>query len=101
MPRRPAWDRLRAVPGVGAWTAAKVAGTAFGDADAVPVGDYHLPSLVSWALAGEPRAGDERMLQLLAPFAGHRGRVLRLLLAEHVAAPRFAPGRRILPMARW
>lgn len=96
-----AWARLQAVPGVGPWTAAKVAGSALGDADAVPVGDYHLPSLVAWALAGEPRADDNRMLDLLAPYAGHRGRVLHLLLADGVHAPRYGPGRRLLPIARW
>ena len=101
MARADAWARLQAIPGVGPWTAAKVTGTALGDADAVPVGDYHLPSMVAWALAGEPRATDARMLELLAPYAGHRGRVLRLLLADGVTPPRFGPGRRILPIARW
>src|SRR4029453_406544 len=46
-----------------------------GDPDAVPVGDFHLPHLVAGALAGEPRGTDERMLEPLAPFAGHRRRV--------------------------
>lgn len=83
--------RLELVPGVGPWTAAHVAGVALGDADAVPVGDLHLPHLASWALAGEPRGSDERMLELLAPFAGHRGRVLRLLAAAGLWAPRHGP----------
>jgi 3-methyladenine DNA glycosylase/8-oxoguanine DNA glycosylase len=71
--------RLQALPGVGPWTSAEVAIVALGDADAVPVGDFHLPHLVSYALAGEPRGTDERMLELLEPWPGHRGRVLRLL----------------------
>jgi 3-methyladenine DNA glycosylase/8-oxoguanine DNA glycosylase len=71
--------RLQALPGVGPWTSAEVAIVALGDADAVSVGDFHLPHLVSHALAGEPRGTDERMLELLAPWPGHRGRVLRLL----------------------
>ena len=71
---RPCGTRLEAIPGVGAWTSAEVARLALGDADAVSVGDYHLKHLVSWALAGEPRGTDERMLELLEPFAGHRGR---------------------------
>jgi 3-methyladenine DNA glycosylase/8-oxoguanine DNA glycosylase len=71
--------RLQALPGVGPWTSAEVAIVALGDADAVSVGDFHLPHLVSWAFLGEPRGTDEQMLELLAPFAGHRGRVLRLL----------------------
>jgi 3-methyladenine DNA glycosylase/8-oxoguanine DNA glycosylase len=83
--------RLRVLPGVGLWTSAEVALVALGDADAVSVGDYHLPHLVSWALAGEPRGNDERMLELLAPYPGHRGRVLRLLTHSGVWPPRFGP----------
>src|SRR6266849_1575470 len=40
--------RLEAFPGVGPWTAAKVALVALGDADAVQVGDYHLPHAVAY-----------------------------------------------------
>ena len=54
-------------------------------------GDYHLPDQVAWALAGEPRADDARMLELLEPWRGHRGRVLRLLGAGAGAAPRYGP----------
>jgi 3-methyladenine DNA glycosylase/8-oxoguanine DNA glycosylase len=71
--------RLQALPGVGPWTSAEVAIVALGDADAVSVGDFHLPHLVSYALTGERRGTDERMLELLAAWPGHRGRVLRLL----------------------
>jgi 3-methyladenine DNA glycosylase/8-oxoguanine DNA glycosylase len=82
--------RLLAIPGIGPWTAAEVTYVAAGDADAVSVGDYHLPHTVSWVLAGEPRGDDARLLELLAPFAPHRGRVARLL--ETVgAAPRYGP----------
>ncbi len=56
-------------------------GFVLGDADAVPTGDLHLPDEVGWALAGERRADDARMLELLEPFRGHRFRLLRLLLA--------------------
>lgn len=82
---------LRSIAGVGPWTAAEVASRALGDADAVPVGDYHLPHQAAWALAGEPRGSDARMLELLAPFAGHRGRVLRLIEAAGILAPRRGP----------
>jgi 3-methyladenine DNA glycosylase/8-oxoguanine DNA glycosylase len=92
--------RLRALPGMGVWTAAEVAMVALGDPDAVSVGDYHLPHLVSWALAGEPRGGDERMLELLEPFRGHRGRVLRLLAASGIRAPRYGPGLPLRDVAR-
>ena len=64
---------------------------ALGDADAVSVGDYHLPNLVAWALAGEPRADDARMLELLEPFRGQRGRVIRLVAAGGGGAPRRGP----------
>lgn len=82
--------RLRTVPGVGVWTSAEVALVAFGDADAVSVGDYHLPNVAAWHLAGEARGTDRRMLELLEPFRPHRGRVLRLLELAG-AAPRFGP----------
>jgi 3-methyladenine DNA glycosylase/8-oxoguanine DNA glycosylase len=83
--------RLRALPGIGPWTAAEVALVALGDADAVSVGDYHVPHHVAWALAGEPRADDARMLELLEPYRGHRGRVIRLVVAGHPGPPRFGP----------
>jgi len=91
MPPSAATRRLRALPGVGAWTAAEVSLVALGDADAVSVGDYHLPHHVAWALAGEPRADDARMLELLEPYRGHRGRVIRLLVAGHPGPPRYGP----------
>jgi endonuclease III len=83
--------RLTVLPGIGPWTAAEVTLRALGDPDAVSVGDYHTPSLVAWALAGEPRGDDARMLELLSAYAGHRGRVIRLLEVGHPAAPRYGP----------
>ena len=83
--------RLRAVPGVGVWTSAEVDLVALGDADDVSVGDYHLPDMASWHLAGEPRGTDERMLELLEPFRPHRGRVLLLLQIGAGPAPRYGP----------
>jgi 3-methyladenine DNA glycosylase/8-oxoguanine DNA glycosylase len=97
LPLEAAYSRLHSLPGVGAWTAAEVAVRALGDADAVSVGDFHIPNTVAWALAGEPRATDERMLQLLEPYRGQRGRVIRLLEAAGVAAPRYGP--RLAPRA--
>ena len=85
------YRRLQAVPGVGPWTAAKVMAAATGDPDAVPVGDYHLPNIVAWALAGEPRADDERMLELLESYRGQRGRVIRMLKMAGVSAPAYGP----------
>jgi 3-methyladenine DNA glycosylase/8-oxoguanine DNA glycosylase len=77
--RDAAYRALLAFPGIGPWTAAEVGLRAFGDPDAVSVGDFHLPSVVTWALAGERRGTDARMLELLEPYRGQRGRVVRLL----------------------
>jgi 3-methyladenine DNA glycosylase/8-oxoguanine DNA glycosylase len=91
MPLADAYARLRALPLVGPWTAAEVGLRALGDPDAVSVGDFHLGPAVCWALAREERGTDERMLELLAPFAGHRARVIRLIEAAGIHAPRRGP----------
>ena len=70
---------MTALPGLGPWTAAEVAVRALGDADAVSVGDYHLPNLVGSVLAGERGGDDARMLELLEPYRPHRARVIRLI----------------------
>ena len=90
LPREVRLRRLRAVPGVGAWTAAEVAQRAWGDPDEVSVGDFHLPALVGWALAGRP-VDDDGMLELLAPYAGHRHRAVRLVELSGVRKPAFGP----------
>jgi hypothetical protein len=46
---------------------------------------------MAWALAGEPRADDARMLELLEPYRGQRGRVQRLLEVSGLRAPRSGP----------
>lgn len=94
-----AFARLTHFTGVGPWTAAEVAARAFGDPDAVSVGDLHLPHLVAWVLAGEIRATDERMLELLEPYKGERGRVIRLIEAGAERRPRRAPRQRIRSIA--
>lgn len=81
---------LRSIPGVGVWTAAETMQRAHGDPDRPSVGDYHLPALVGWALIGEP-VDDDGMLELLAPYAGHRQRVMRLIETSGFAKPRFGP----------
>lgn len=91
MPLHEARRRLLAVAGVGPWTAAEAARLALGDPDAVSFGDYNVPHLVSWALAGEERGSDERMLELLEPYRGQRARVVRLLELSGIAPPRYGP----------
>lgn len=86
-----AYRVLQAFRGVGPWTAALVAGIALGDTDAVPVGDYHIPNTVAWVLAGEERADDARMLELLEPYRPHRGRMIRLIAATGRSAPAYGP----------
>ncbi|MBN9239241.1 MAG: 3-methyladenine DNA glycosylase [Micrococcales bacterium 70-64] len=81
---------LRSIPGVGVWTAAETTQRAHGDPDAPSVGDYHLPALVGWALVGTP-VDDDGMLELLAPWAGHRQRIMRLIESSGFTKPRFGP----------
>lgn len=77
-------EALRSLPGVGEWTAAETAQRVFGDADAVSVGDYHIPKMVGWTLIGRP-VDDATMLELLEPMRPHRHRVVRLLEVSGLA----------------
>lgn len=82
---------LQAHPGIGPWTAAEVTLRALGDPDAVSVGDAHLSNVVGFVLTGAARSTDARMLELLAPWAGHRARVVRLIERSGLGPPRFGP----------
>ena len=86
---------LTTLPGIGPWSAAEVSVVAYGDRDVVSLGDYHLPHQVAWALAGEARGSETRMLELLEPYRGHRARVIRLLTVGGIQAPRFGPRMRL------
>lgn len=90
LPLAEAKRRLGTLRGVGPWTVAEVAARAYGDADAVPVGDFHLPTVVGRALTGRP-LDDAGLLDVLAPYAPQRMRAIRLLLAAGVRRPRFGP----------
>lgn len=82
--------RLRALPGIGVWTSAETRQRSHADADAVSVGDYHLAHVVGVALTGR-RVDDTGMLELLAPYAGHRYRATRLIEMSGVEQPRYGP----------
>jgi endonuclease III len=82
--------RLRSLPGIGPWTSAEIRQRAVGDPDAVSVGDYNLPKAVGWTLAGRI-TDDAGMLELLAPYAGHRYRVTRLVELGGTRPPRHGP----------
>jgi 3-methyladenine DNA glycosylase/8-oxoguanine DNA glycosylase len=91
LPLEEAKARIGLLHGIGPWSVAELARIALGDADAVSVGDYHVPNLVAWALAREARGTDERMLELLEPYRPHRGRAQRLLETSGIRAPAFGP----------
>jgi 3-methyladenine DNA glycosylase/8-oxoguanine DNA glycosylase len=94
-PGEEARRRLQSLPGIGPWTAAETTRLAMGDPDAVSIGDYHVPHLVGWVLAGERDADDARMLELLEPYRGQRARVVLLLERSGIwperRGPRMAP----------
>jgi 3-methyladenine DNA glycosylase/8-oxoguanine DNA glycosylase len=83
-------SKLRSLRGVGVWTAAETTQRSHGDPDSPSVGDYHLPAIVGYALVGEP-VDDDGMLELLAPYAGHRQRVMRLIEESGVRKPMRGP----------
>lgn len=89
--RSPAAARaaMMSLPGVGQWTAAETAQRAFGDADALSIGDYHLANMIGWSLLGHP-IDDPAMVALLEPLRPHRHRAVRLLEVAGLAVlPRF------------
>ncbi|MBV8347272.1 MAG: DNA-3-methyladenine glycosylase 2 family protein [Mycolicibacterium sp.] len=93
-------DALTSLTGVGVWTAAETAQRAFGDFDALSIGDYHLAKVVGWSLLGHP-IDDMRMVELLEPMRPHRYRAVRLLEVSGLARnPRFGSRRPIRNLAR-
>lgn len=84
-------DRLLiSQPGIGPWTSAETRIKAFGDPDAVSVGDFHLAHEIGYALTGS-RTDDDGMLELLSAWPRHRQRVIRLLASGAPREPRRAP----------
>jgi 3-methyladenine DNA glycosylase/8-oxoguanine DNA glycosylase len=76
--------KLQTIPGIGPWTAAETLQRSHGAADLVSVGDLHLPRIICGILGepGDRGYDDAKMLELLAPFAPHRQRAVRLLLQK-------------------
>jgi 3-methyladenine DNA glycosylase/8-oxoguanine DNA glycosylase len=90
---------LISLPGIGEWTAAEVAQRAWGDADAISVGDYHLSNMIGCTLLGY-RIDDPAMVELLEPLRPHRQRAVRLLEVSGLASnPRFG-ARQAIPNLR-
>jgi 3-methyladenine DNA glycosylase/8-oxoguanine DNA glycosylase len=89
--------RLTALPGLGLWTATSTIGASLGDPDTIVLRDYGLPTLVKYAFTGSAerleadRGGDEQMCVLLAPWAGHRQRIVRLIRTAGISVPRRHP----------
>ena len=57
---------------------------AFGDPDALSVGDYHLSTMIGWTLLGHA-IDDPAMEELLEPLRPHRYRAVRLLEVSGLA----------------
>lgn len=91
LPRAEAQHRLLSIAGIGWWTMAETAQRALGDADAVSFGDFHLAHHVVYAFTGSRDGTDEEMDELLAPFAGHRYRVQRLVETAGILRPARGP----------
>lgn len=91
---------LLRVPGVGVWTAAVAGGVAFGDPDALQIGDFHVKNTVAWALEGSARGTDDQMKTSLSCYIGQRHRVVRWLELDGWRAPLRGPRRRILSIGR-
>ncbi|QDY90309.1 3-methyladenine DNA glycosylase [Arthrobacter sp. UKPF54-2] len=90
LPAAEAAAKLQTLPGIGVWTAAEVVQRTHGCPDSIAVGDYHLAAYVGAALTGR-RTDDAGMLRLLAPWAGHRQRVVRMIGLSGFRKPVFGP----------
>jgi 3-methyladenine DNA glycosylase/8-oxoguanine DNA glycosylase len=77
--RAEVYRMLTAIPGIGVWTAAETGQRALGDADAAPIGDYHLPALLGEALGDGTALPEDEVTAFLEPWRPHRYRLVRLL----------------------
>jgi 3-methyladenine DNA glycosylase/8-oxoguanine DNA glycosylase len=90
LPSVEAAAKMQTIPGIGIWTAAEVVQRTHGCPDSISVGDYHLAAYVGAALTGR-RTDDAGMLRLLAPWQGHRQRVVRMIQSTGFRKPTFGP----------
>ncbi|MEZ5247265.1 MAG: hypothetical protein R2707_19420 [Acidimicrobiales bacterium] len=91
VPTADAAEWLQRLPGIGPWTTGLTTAIAGGDPDAVPVGDLHIPRMVTYALTGNEHGDDDTMLEALAPYAGHRQRIVRLVKLGGAGPERHRP----------
>jgi 3-methyladenine DNA glycosylase/8-oxoguanine DNA glycosylase len=78
------WRRLRAIPGIGAWTVEMLAVRGQGREDQLPAGDLGLIKLVGVALGGgnpHARAGEQEVRDFFAPYGDWQGLAAAHLLA--------------------
>ncbi len=93
--------RLRAIDGIGIWTAAETAQRALGDPDAVSYRDYHLANELVYLFTGQRDGTDEQLAQLLLPYAGHRYRIQRFSELSGHQRPRRGPRMTVQDMRRF
>lgn len=69
------WRRLRAIPGIGAWTMEMLALTGQGRVDQLPAGDLGLRKLVGRLGSSDPRrrAGEQEVRDFFAPYGRWQG----------------------------
>jgi 3-methyladenine DNA glycosylase/8-oxoguanine DNA glycosylase len=70
------WRRLRAIPGIGAWTVEMLALRGQGRYDQLPAGDLGLLKLAGRILSGgdpRARASEEQVRDMFAPYGGWAG----------------------------
>ena len=94
-------SRIQKLPQMGPWTTYHALAVSMGEPDVIVTGDYTLPHTVSWALIGKARSTDDEMKRLLEPFKGNRWRLVRLLWALNIAAPRRGPRLSSSHTRRW
>ncbi len=87
------WRRLRATPGIGAWTVEILGLHGQGRMDQVPAGDLGLRKVVGRALSGDPRACADTAVvrEFFAPYAPYAGLAATYALHGAAALSRRSP----------